>query len=146
MKEKESENQSDRENDQIERKIKREWESEYVFSQEKFISETRGISYFLSLSIFVCILLHAHICICDFDSYLTHRIIDSFPRILKLNKYKIKTSIGRPDAHKTGINFMIFISIFYTLHAFSVLLITGSNKRKMIGLEVILEIITFLGW
>ncbi len=47
---------------------------------------------------------------------LSHRIIDSFPRILKIKK-KINTSLVRPEepqdqANQTGICFMIFILIF----------------------------------
>ena len=36
------------------------------------------------------------------NSYLSHRIKDSFPRILKFKKYK---------SNKTGINFMIYFNI-----------------------------------
>ena len=51
------------------------------------------------------------------NSYLTHRFIDSFPRIIKLNKYKIEHGFVRPEgpkiqANKIGIHIMIFILIF----------------------------------
>ena len=48
------------------------------------------------------------------NSYLSHRFIDRFPRILKLQDY---TSFVRPEgpkdrANKTCFNFMILILIF----------------------------------
>ncbi len=71
--------------------------------------------------------------------YLSHIIIDSFPRILKLNFFKIRTSFVSPErpkarANQTSINFMIFILIFVencqkfnAIHDLSVWLRTGSN-------------------
>ena len=44
------------------------------------------------------------------NSYLSHRFIDSFPRIIK--KYKIKTSFGSLRANETSIDIMNFILIF----------------------------------
>ena len=73
-------------------------------------------------------------------SYLSHRIIDSFPRI---SKCKIKTSFVIPSgpkswANKSDINFMIFILIsvenclkYDAIHDFSVRLRTDSNPADI---------------
>ena len=54
--------------------------------------------------------LHGSCCSC-FDSYLSNRIIDSFPRIFKWNIIRLKPIFLTPKVrnNKLGINFMIFV-------------------------------------
>ena len=46
------------------------------------------------------------------NSYLTHRFIDSFPRIIKIEQSFVRPEGPKIQANKIGIHIMIFILIF----------------------------------
>ena len=92
------------------------------------------------------------------NSYLSHRIIHSFPLILKWKIYEIKTSFIRPEfrpliAGVSGFNKFILILVenclyYNAINYFSVCLRTGSNPEDFNQFQTLqnLYIIYWLTW